>query len=200
MTKKHGYHHGDLRTALLKAAELELKTSGLEKFSLRGVARVASVSHAAPAHHFKDVTGLLTALAVVGWKRFLDYQIRYEKKANKDPLEQLIAAVMGYVEFARKNPELYQLIFASKKPDRSDEEFNQAGRDAFQHLVDLISAIAGQDAKTHPEHMVDVHATWALVHGLSGLLNSDFLNEINRNKKQRDEALRKIVLRYWDGR
>jgi len=105
-----------------------------------------------------------------------------------------------YVEFARKNPELYQLIFASKKPDRSDEEFNQAGRDAFQHLVDLISAIAGQDAKTHPEHMVDVHATWALVHGLSGLLNSDFLNEINRNKKQRDEALRKIVLRYWDGR
>jgi len=48
--------------------------------------------------------------------------------------------------------------------------------------------------------MVDVHATWALVHGLSGLLNSDFLNEINRNKKQRDEALRKIVLRYWDGR
>jgi len=62
------------------------------------------------------------------------------------------------------------------------------------------SAIAGEDANNCPEHMVDVHATWALVHGLSGLLNNDFLSPINKSKKQREEAVRQIIVRYWSGR
>jgi AcrR family transcriptional regulator len=59
------YHHGNLREALLEAAELELIEKGAEKFSLRGVAKRAGVSHAAPAPHFGDVTGLLSALASI---------------------------------------------------------------------------------------------------------------------------------------
>lgn len=57
------YHHGDLRAALLHAAEEELAERGMEAFSLRSVAKRAGVSHAAPAHHFGDAQGLLTALA-----------------------------------------------------------------------------------------------------------------------------------------
>ena len=59
------YHHGDLRAALLAAAEAELAERGVEAFSLRQVAKRAGVSHAAPAHHFGDAQGLLTALAAV---------------------------------------------------------------------------------------------------------------------------------------
>ncbi|MEI5579289.1 helix-turn-helix domain-containing protein, partial [Streptomyces brasiliscabiei] len=65
------YHHGDLRRALLVAAEHELEEKGIEGFSLRGVAKRAGVSHAAPLHHFKDTRALLTALAGVGFERFL---------------------------------------------------------------------------------------------------------------------------------
>ena len=60
MTEKP-YHHGDLRAALLAAAEVELSEKGVEGFSLRSVAKRAGVSHAAPAHHFGDSQGLLTA-------------------------------------------------------------------------------------------------------------------------------------------
>ena len=60
---KDRYHHGDLKMALLRAAEAELAENGIESFSLRAVAKRAGVSHGAPAHHFKDAKGLLTALA-----------------------------------------------------------------------------------------------------------------------------------------
>ena len=60
---RHAYHHGDLRKALLDAAEAELAEKGVEGFTLRGCAKRAGVSHAAPAHHFKDANALLTALA-----------------------------------------------------------------------------------------------------------------------------------------
>ena len=68
------YHHGDLRAALLEAGEAELAEHGVEGFSLRGVAKRAGVSHAAPAHHFRDANGLLTALAAEGFRRFVAKQ------------------------------------------------------------------------------------------------------------------------------
>jgi len=58
--RKSQYHHGDLKRSLLEAAEVELVAKGVEGFSLRGVAKQAGVSHAAPAHHFGDASGLLT--------------------------------------------------------------------------------------------------------------------------------------------
>ena len=64
---ERAYHHGDLRKALLEAGEEELSERGGENFSMRGVAKRAGVSHAAPAHHFRDKAGLLTALAQRGF-------------------------------------------------------------------------------------------------------------------------------------
>ena len=84
------YHHGDLRAALLAAAETELDERGVESFSLRGVARRAGVSHAAPAHHFRDVRGLLTALAAEGFARFLAAQRAREAAAGADPHNRMV--------------------------------------------------------------------------------------------------------------
>src|SRR5213593_4370400 len=64
------YHHGALREALLKAAERVLERDGLSGLTLRAVAREAGVSHAAPTHHFGDLTGLLSELAAVGFRQF----------------------------------------------------------------------------------------------------------------------------------
>src|SRR6478735_8486990 len=65
-TPQRPYHHGDLRRAILSAALDVIATEGPSALSLRDLARRAGVSHAAPAHHFKDRTGLLTAIAAEG--------------------------------------------------------------------------------------------------------------------------------------
>ncbi|MEM7376136.1 MAG: TetR/AcrR family transcriptional regulator [Pseudomonadota bacterium] len=195
--KKHRYHHGDLRAALLKAAEQELKARGIEQFSLRGVARAAGVSHAAPAHHFGDVTGLLTALAVVGWHRFVEAQRRQQAKAEAEPLAQLVAAAKGYAAFAKANPELFVLMFASQKADRCDPAFQTAGDAAFDHLLGLVNTVAGRDADAHPDTMIDALATWSLIHGIASLLNNGFLLALGGGKAERDAAITAMITRYW---
>ena len=199
MRQTDTYHHGDLRAALLKAAEQELNDNGLERFSLRGVARAAGVSHAAPAHHFGDATGLLTALSVVGWKRFLATQRRHEARADGDPLAQLVAAASGYAAFAKAHSALFQLIFSSSKPNRCDPAFQAAGDAAFNHLVERVNAVTGADAATDCDTMMDVLATWSLIHGLSSLLNNDYLASISHSKRAREDAIRAMVTRYWTG-
>ncbi|MDP1883319.1 MAG: TetR family transcriptional regulator, partial [Bradyrhizobium sp.] len=64
------YHHGALRDALLTAAETVLERDGLGGLTLRAVAREAGVSHAAPTHHFGDLTGLVSELAAIGFQQF----------------------------------------------------------------------------------------------------------------------------------
>ena len=64
------YHHGDLHDALLQAAERVLERDGLAGLTLRAVAREAGVSHAAPTHHFGDLTGLVSELAAIGFRQF----------------------------------------------------------------------------------------------------------------------------------
>src|SRR5947199_4185621 len=64
------YHHGALHDALLEAAERVLERDGLAGLTLRAVAREAGVSHAAPTHHFGDLTGLVSELAAIGFRMF----------------------------------------------------------------------------------------------------------------------------------
>jgi AcrR family transcriptional regulator len=157
------YHHGDLRAALLAAAEAELAERGMEGFSLRSVAKRAGVSHAAPAHHFGDVQGLLTALAAEGFRQFLAAQAAREAVAEKDPASQLVAAGLGYVDFAIARPALFRLLWQSERPNFSDADLGQAARAAYQHLVDQVMATGGRTA-------ADEAAAWAVSHGLADLL------------------------------
>src|SRR5712672_2321590 len=69
-TEDTPYHHGALHDALLKAAERVLERDGLAGLTLRAVAREAGVSHAAPTHHFGDLTGLVSELAAIGFRQF----------------------------------------------------------------------------------------------------------------------------------
>src|SRR5437660_3352898 len=64
--KRTAYHHGNLRRAVLDGALAAIAEHGVAALSLREVARRAGVSHAAPAHHFGDKKGVLTAIAVEG--------------------------------------------------------------------------------------------------------------------------------------
>src|SRR5271167_202611 len=108
------YHHGDLRAALVQAARTILETQGLATLSLRGAARAAGVSPAAPYHHFPDKQALLDAVAAQGFDALTAAMTtRMAKETNPDA--RLEASGVGYVVFAVENPALFGLMFGARE-------------------------------------------------------------------------------------
>ena len=198
------YHHGDLAAALVEAAEEELIEKGIEGFSLRGVAKRAGVSHAAPAHHFKDVQGLLTALAARGFERFVQRQGDFRRRAEKDSPSQLIASGVGYVVFAMENPALFRLMFGSNRTNFEDEHLELAASRAYDDLVSHVARAHGLEQsrgdgrKTAEDSalMQAVAATWAVAHGLADLLVAGRMKSIAElTDKKRQSVIADILRR-----
>src|SRR5258708_30727748 len=95
-TEDTPYHHGALRDALLEAAERVLERDGLSGLTLRAVAREAGVSHAAPTHHFGDLTGLVSELAAIGFRQFND-AMAVAGAAGTSLIDKAMARAKGYV-------------------------------------------------------------------------------------------------------
>lgn len=183
------YHHGDLRSALLQAAEAELAARGIEAFSLRSVAKRAGVSHAAPAHHFGDANGLLTALAAEGFRQFLAAQSAREAKAAPDAPSQLVAAGLGYIDFAMQRPTLFRLMWGSERPDFADVDLAKTATASFQHLVEQVWAAGGRN-------VADEAAIWAVAHGLADLLAAGRMKSVGSfAAAERDRVLSDILRR-----
>ena len=212
------YHHGDLRAALLDAGEAELAQHGIEGFSLRGVAKRAGVSHAAPAHHFRDANGLLTALAARGFARLIASQEDFQRQAARNPRAQMEASGVGYVVFALENPALFRLMFGSDRTDYGDPTLKVAAEAAFFALVDgvvqvtaqaptgeaaSVTATAGaQEARAQGSLLLqaagsaDVAAAWAIAHGLADLMVAGRLPSLSALPAQeRHRAIAAIVTR-----
>mgnify|MGYP000011709113 CR=1 FL=1 len=167
--KSGSYHHGDLRAALVAAAEEELIEKGVDAFSLRGAAKRAGVSHAAPAHHFKDANALLDALAAEGFRRLTEAMREEQASAAQDKQSHIIGAGVGYVRFAIENPQLLQLMFGTSRNKGDDTELRRQGEAAFSVLVNGVGALRGRDAMKGQEGWRDVAACWAMVHGYAQL-------------------------------
>jgi AcrR family transcriptional regulator len=194
--RRRGYHHGDLRAVLLEAGEAELAESGVEGFSLRGVAKRAGVSHAAPAHHFRDANGLLTALAAEGFRRFVGKQKARQQAAVKDALSQLVAAGMGYIDFAMAHPALFRLMFSSDRPDHASLDLFAASSAAFRQLVEDVGRLRGPAPGQSEPSATEVMRTWAIAHGLADLMNSRRLKPLlGLRKAERDAALAEMLRR-----
>ncbi len=148
------YHHGDLRDALLRAAADVVAAEGPGGVTLRGLARQAGVSHAAPAHHFRDRRGLLTALAAEGFRRLAE--------ALRAAPTFLDAAV-AYVEFATgPGRGYYAVMFDATRIDVGDPALEDARADADRVLAAGLASLAARS----PDAPL---AALALVHGLVGL-------------------------------
>lgn len=159
-----GYHHGDLPNALKAAAVEVITEKGPAGFSLREVARRAGVSHAAPAHHFGDSTGLLTALAVDAF-RLLDEAMTAAAAAAEDPADRLSRVGRAYVEVGLANPAHLGVVFRPDLVDTSDPAYGEWGERAYRHLVEALEAV--RDA-LNPDLDVDDAARlcWSTVQGL----------------------------------
>ncbi|MFN3258998.1 MAG: TetR/AcrR family transcriptional regulator [Pikeienuella sp.] len=187
------YHHGDLRAALLREAEAELAEKGVEAFSLRGVAKRAGVSHAAPAHHFGDTAGLLTALAVEGFERFMAAK-EARMARETEPRGRFIASGLGYIDFALAHPALFRLMFASARLDWTDPALCAAGGRVFALLGANVEALRGAAPAEDETARLDLVSAWAMVHGLSELMISGRPNALMALEgPAREAALREIV-------
>jgi AcrR family transcriptional regulator len=185
------YHHGDLRKALLAAAERELAENGIEGFSLRGVAKRAGVSHAAPLHHFKDTRVLLTALAAHGFERFLSAQKARQAKSEADSLSQLVASGMGYIDFALAHPAIFRLMFSSDRPDHEAPDLVAAASAAYDQLIRDVARVHGCEPNAdNPSLMTEALKAWGLAHGLADLMTSGRLKYlIGLKKTEREKTL-----------
>lgn len=165
----HAYHHGDLRQAMLTAADRLIEERGLEKFTLRECARRAGVSHGAPAHHFGDVRGLLTALATQGFEQLLEAMAAHEAAAPPGVYEQFIANGQAYVAFALARRGRFQLMFRRDLVDCDDPQRLAAGQAAYgrlqQHMAAVTAACGAGTALQSEKALL----AWVVVHGLSTL-------------------------------
>lgn len=198
---RKSYHHGDLRAALLVAAEEELAEKGVEGFTLRGCAKRAGVSHAAPAHHFRDANALLTALATVGFRRFAERQRSLQTLAAPDARSRFAASGLGYVLFAHENPALFRLMFSSSRPDSSDAELVDTARSGYRQLVDDVALVTGRTPQDGREATLDVLASWAVAHGLADLAIAGRIDSVmTADPDVRDREIIAIISRALPGK
>src|SRR5581483_8523458 len=131
--KETPYHHGALRDALLQAAERVLERDGLAGLTLRAVAREAGVSHAAPTHHFGDLTGLVSELAAIGFRQFNTAMAGSCPPDTPFPARGL-ARARAYVAYAQAHPGMYGLMFRTERLDHSRASLHEAAEASFAGL------------------------------------------------------------------
>lgn len=164
------YHHGDLPAALLATAETLLEQDGIQALTLRAAARAAGVSHAAPAHHFGDLTGLLSELAAAGFTRLTAELQAAIAAAGEDAGARLTAMGGAYVGFARAHPGLFALMFRGERLDRARPSLRGAAAAAREVLRVAIEAGAAASGLSVVAAAARATAAWSLVHGFAVLL------------------------------
>ncbi|MGW0323483.1 MULTISPECIES: TetR/AcrR family transcriptional regulator [unclassified Nocardia] len=155
------YHHGDLPSALVRAAVELLEEDGAADLSLRAAARRAGVSTAAPYRHFADRDALLSAVAAVGFRELAEQLVA--ASAEPSTPEDLATIAVAYVRFALARPALFRVMFSDPCDPTSPERVaaTTAIHDYVQAIVRRIYPTADEESLTN--------AMWALVHGLAFL-------------------------------
>ena len=168
--KRSTYHHGDLRAALIKAADAIIAEGGLEAFSLRAAALRAGVSPAAPAHHFGSARGLLTEVAILAFER----ADRYIEEAgySQDVVADARAVSLAFITFVLHHPGHFRLMFRNDLVDRGDPRLAAASKRPGTRLGRAVLAYRGKlvaDPSSF-EDAADMLSGLATLHGLAHLV------------------------------
>lgn len=156
-----GYHHGDLRRALVRIARGQIAENGAQAMSLASLARLAGVSQPAPYRHFADRNALLEAVTTEGFEEFA--AALTAAAAAGGPDGALKAMALAYVAFGEANIELYRLMFASRLVPEAGtgSALETAAVESFNRLRDALSVTTPVDRVDEEAHLI-----WAQLHGL----------------------------------
>ena len=144
----------DLRQKVLKASLTLIEEGGLDRLSMREVARKAGVSHQAPYHYFGDREAILAALAGEGFSRLGQSLVRAAAEAGSEPVKAVEAMGRAYVEFALRNPAYFQAMFrADAVPLDRYPDARKREDEAFGKLVEGIGqAFANQPTEVRQDN------------------------------------------------
>jgi len=177
MVGRSAYHHGNLRAALLDAADEVLQVEGFQGFTMRACARSAGVSHAAPKHHFGDVRGLLTAVAERGFERLVAGLKRQLAQVQGNLDDEMFATARAYVDFAEAYPEHFRIMFRADVVNYDPEAPPASVTATFTELTNVILRQRGEPELTaeqtvqpkSPALINDILIGWSHVHGYAHL-------------------------------
>lgn len=215
VTDSKGYHHGDLKEALLAAAWEVIDGGGLDELTLRGLSRMVGVSHAAPYHHFKNREALVEVLRGLAFEQFTEAMEERGARSRKAET-RLFEMGRAYIDFARDYPARMALMFSLRsrdalqdprddpredpREDRGDEgerAICAIERRSFEVLVEAIVALQreGKAPKGDPSRLALL--AFSAVHGFAKLWNEGPLSEMpsygDAYERTRDQLLRTLI-------
>lgn len=168
------YHHGNLRVALLEAAVELIREGGVDKLSLRGLARKVGVSQTAPYRHFQDKNQLLVEIAKHTFAE-LAGATRAVLDDQANATENLYVAGKAYLNFAINNPERYKLVFGPSIDNRSSyTDLVEAGQASFSVLKQLVTRGIEQGEFLEDDPQVLSTTCWSAIHGFAALAIDGF--------------------------
>ncbi len=167
------YHHGDLKAALIAAAEKILKEKGIEALSLRTIAAEVGVSHMAPYAHFKNKSELFQSIAAAGYNAMADRM----KEVGEDlsPPQRILAYGTAYIEFALANAPLYRLMLSQTQftgPEKAEKAAHLSNevKESSKRPFDMLEAEFGKFIDDNSMRRIRAQGAWSLVHGMAALI------------------------------
>ena len=169
------YHHGDLKESLIKMGLKLYNEEGAEKFSIRKVAALCNVSHAAPYKHFKSKEELINAISDYVFSNFQNSLDDIVQEYKNDPYERIIQLGKKYVGFMVENPDYLKFAFLQNIKSEVVIEENKFGStkygafNVFKNCaIDFLQSINIEEK----EYVRNIVAMWSMVHGLAVMFSN----------------------------
>jgi AcrR family transcriptional regulator len=165
-----GYHHGNLKEALIRAALDLIKEKGAAGFTFAEAARAAGVRPAAPYRHVRDRDELLADVARRGFEQFEGALSRAWDEGRPDPLTAFDRMGRAYLDFARREPAFYSAMFEAGISLDATPELRQASERSFNVLRGASEILVARipPGERPPALMVALHI-WSMTHGIASL-------------------------------
>jgi len=187
IVREKPHHHGDLKEALITAGIELLVDGGLPALTLRKCAARVGVSHAAPAHHFDGLKGLLTAIVTRGFTIFAE-TMKNASHGETEPTAHLLGVCHGYLEFSRENEALSALMFMTERLDTHLESFQRNSSASYQVL-----ATACAPFRASPKEQLTLETLiWSLVQGYAELSRN---GQVAASNREFDDMFALLVLK-----
>ncbi len=167
MSDRRGYHHGNLREALVEAVVGLIEEKGPQGFTMAEAAKRAGVSAAAPYRHFAGRDDLIAEVARRGFELFAELMEFAYDDGGPSALSAFLATGRAYLAFADKHPGLYMAMFESGVPVNATPELARAAERATAVLTRAAARLSEHlpPGRRPPARMFAAHV-WAMSHGV----------------------------------
>jgi AcrR family transcriptional regulator len=192
----------DVDELLLTHAAEVIATEGVEAVSLRDVARRAGVSRAAPYHYFADKAEMVARVGALGFRR-LGEHITEAASKHRDPVKQLRAGLLAYINFALSEPHFFHLMFSgilARPIDADDESLpafsSLAARGAFELLPRAVQTAQERGVMRSGDPVLIANVFWAYAHGVAVLARGTHLKHVAGTNAIFAEGFRALINYY----